>query len=95
MSDINIDGIEFDTSHSEPGKYFIINVTATNVIINGVKGVKFTATSDSPLDNDTDINITYLDSKDQQWLTTITILTGKQEGSIIVEDAQIDKDTFS
>ena len=28
MSDINIDGIEFDTSHSEPGKYFRIDVTA-------------------------------------------------------------------
>ena len=91
MSDINIDGIEFDTSHSEPGKYFIINVEATSVD----NGVQFTATSDSPLDNDTDINITYLDSKDQQWLTTVTILTGKQEGSIIVEDAQINKDTFS
>ena len=87
MSDINVDGIEFDTSHSEPGKYFRIKVSAENVD----NGVKFTANSDSPLDNDTDINITYLDSKNQRWLTTITILAGESEGSTIVKDAILDK----
>ena len=91
MSDINVDGIEFDTSHSEPGKYFRINVSA-EIVDNGVK---FTATSDSPLDNDADINIKYFNSKGQQLSTTITILAGGNEGSIIVEDAIIDKNKFS
>ena len=57
--------------------------------------MKFTATSKDPLDNDTDINITYLDSKNQQWLTTITILAGEKEGSIIVEDAKTGDGDFS
>ena len=92
MSDINIDGIEFDTSHSEPGKYFIIDVKATNVS----NGVKFTAaTLDGLLENDTDIDITYLDSKNQQWLTTITILAGESEGSTIVKDAKTGEGDFS
>ena len=88
MSDINIDGIEFNTSHSEPGKYFRIKVSAENVD----NGVKFTAaTLDGLLENNTDVNIKYFNSKGQQLSTTITILAGESEGNIIVEDAILDK----
>ena len=94
MSDISIDGIEFDTSHSEP-KYFIIDVKATRVD----DGVQFIATSDDLLENDTDINITYFESNDesnsQSLSTTITILAGEKEGSIIVEDAKTGDGDFS
>lgn len=97
MSDINIDGIEFDTSHSEPGKFFRIEVSAKEAEeTDNWVGVKFTASSlNGPLDNDTDINITYLDSKNQQLLTTITILAGESEGSIIIEDAKTGEGDFS
>ena len=84
MSDINVDGIEFDTSHFEPGKFFRIEVSATPVD----DGVKFTATSDGLLDKDTNINIKYRDFEGYQLSTTITILAGEDKGSIIVEDAQ-------
>ena len=88
MSDINIDGIEFNTSHSEPGKYFRIKVSAENVD----NGVKFTAaTLDGLLENNTDVNIKYFNSKGQQLSTTITILAGESEGSTIVKDAILDK----
>ena len=88
MSDINVDGIEFDTSHSEPGKYFRIKVSAENVD----NGVKFTAaTLDGLLENNTDVNIKYFNSKGQQLSTTITILAGESEGSTIVKDAILDK----
>ena len=88
MSDINIDGIEFNTSHSEPGKYFRIKVSAENVY----NGVKFTAaTLDGLLENNTDVNIKYFNSKGQQLSTTITILAGESEGSTIVKDAILDK----
>lgn len=86
MSDINIDGIEFNTSHSEP-KYFIIDVKATAA----GNGVQFTATSDDLLENNTDVNIKYFNSKGQQLSTTITILAGESEGSTIVKDAILDK----
>ena len=88
MSDINIDGIEFNTSHSEPGKYFRIKVSAENVD----NGVKFTAaTLDGLLENNTDVNIKYFNSKGQQLSTTITILAGESGGSTIVKDAILDK----
>lgn len=94
MSDINIDGIEFDTSHSEP-KYFIIDVKATAA----GNGVQFTATSDDLLENDTDINITYFKSSDksndQPLLTTVTILAGESKGSTVVEDAKTGEGDFS
>ena len=91
MSDINVDGIEFDTSHFEPGKFFKIEVSATPVD----NGVQFTATSDGLLDKDTNINIKYRDSEDYQLSTTITILAGEDKGNVIVEDAKTDKSTFS
>ena len=86
MSDINVDGIEFDTSHFEPGKFFRIEVNAMPVD----NGVQFTTTSDGLLDKDTDINIKYRDSEGNQLSTTITILAGEDKGSVVVEDAKID-----
>ena len=94
MADINIDGIGVNTSRSEP-KYFIIDVKATAA----GNGVPFTATSDDLLENDTNINITYFESNDesnsQPLSTTITILAGEKEGSIIVEDAKTGEGDFS
>lgn len=85
MSDVCIDNIEFNTSHTDPGLSYSITVNVSPD--EGTEAVRtFTASSDSPVELDTPIKITYTNLNDEQHTIELTIKSGESSGEYTVNN---------